>query len=216
MNINAAPETMKKVIARRAAGVLSLVLFALILALVAGGHTAGFDDPIRAFFYDLRTPALTGVAIGITTLADKYFIICLCLLLLILPGTRRKFGVPLSAGALGTTLLNSLIKHIVQRPRPEVLQLVGEHGFSFPSGHSVTSLFFYGAAVWLVCRYVKNQNMKRGLVAALAVPMLLVGPTRVYLGVHYPTDVLGAWCLGFAAVILFIEIVCTYEKKMTS
>ena len=179
----------------------------MILVCVLTGHTAGFDDPIRYFFYGLRGPALTAVAIVITTCADKYFIIGLCVLLLILPQTRLTFGVPLSAGALGTMLLNTIIKHIVQRPRPEVLHLVNEHGFSFASGHSITSMFFYGLAIWLVCRYVTNKTARNILVALLAIPMLLVGPSRVYLGVHYPTDVLGAWCLGFAAVVVVIEII---------
>ena len=198
---------------RRAAGILSLCIFALILACVVTGHAAGFDDPIREFFYSLRCPALTHVAVFITTLANKYVIIGLCLLLLIVPGTRLTFGVPLSSGALGTMLLNTLVKHIVGRMRPDVLHLVSEEGFSFPSGHSITSLFFYGLAIWLVWRNVKNPTARNILTVVLAIPMLLIGPTRVYLGVHYPTDVLAAWCLAFAAIILVVEIVGFIDNK---
>ena len=198
---------------RRAAAIAALVAFAVLLVCVVKDCTAGFDDPVRAWFYSLRGPAITGVAIVITTLANKYVIIGLCLLLLILPQTRMTFGIPLSVGALVTMLMNSLIKHLVERPRPEVVHLVTEHGFSFPSGHSITSMFFYGFAIWLVWRYVDNQTAKWILTVLLAIPMFLVGPTRIYLGVHFPTDVLGAWCLGFAAIVLFIEIVCIYDKK---
>ncbi|MBR0455835.1 MAG: phosphatase PAP2 family protein [Firmicutes bacterium] len=198
---------------RRAAAIAALVAFAALLVCVIKDCTAGFDDPIREWFYSLRSPALTGAAIVITTLANKYVIIGLCLLLLIIPRTRMTFGIPLSVGALVTMLMNSLIKHVVERPRPEVVHLVTEHGFSFPSGHSITSMFFYGFAIWLIWRYVDNQTARRILTVLLAIPMLLVGPTRIYLGVHFPTDVLGAWCLGFAAIVLFIEIVCIYDKK---
>ena len=198
---------------RRAAAIAALVAFAVLLVCVVKDCTAGFDDPVRAWFYSFRGPAITGVAIVITTLANKYVIIGLCLLLLILPQTRMTFGIPMSVGALVTMLMNSLIKHLVERPRPEVVHLVTEHGFSFPSGHSITSMFFYGFAIWLVWRYVDNQTARRILTVLLAIPMLLVGPTRIYLGVHFPTDVLGAWCLGFAAIVLFIEIVCVYDKK---
>ena len=198
---------------RRAAAIAALVAFAVLLVCVVKDCAAGFDDPVREWFYSLRGPAITGVAIVITTLANKYVIIGLCLLLLILPQTRMTFGIPLSVGALVTMLMNSLIKHLVERPRPEVVHLVTEHGFSFPSGHSITSMFFYGLAIWLVWRYVDNQTAKWILTVLLAIPMFLVGPTRIYLGVHFPTDVLGAWCLGFAAIVLFIEIVCIYDKK---
>lgn len=204
-----------RVFLRRTAGIAALFAFAVLLVCVIKDCTVGFDDPIREWFYCLRSPALTGAAIVITTLANKYVIIGLCLLLLILPKTRMTFGIPLSVGALVTMLMNSLIKHLVERPRPEVVHLVTEHGFSFPSGHSITSMFFYGFAIWLVWRYVDNQTARRILTVLLAIPMLLVGPTRIYLGVHFPTDVLGAWCLGFAAIVLFIEIICIYDKKTT-
>ena len=134
-------------------------------------------------------------------------------MLLIVPQTRLTFGVPLSAGALGTMLLNTLIKHIVGRLRPDVLHLVVEEGYSFPSGHSITSMFFYGFAIWLVWRNVKNPTARNLLTVLLAVPMLLIGPTRVYLGVHFPTDVLAAWCLAIAAIMLAIEIIRLFEKR---
>ena len=214
--MNNAPEAHKldeHKMGRRAAGILSLCIFAVILACVLTGHAAGFDDPVREFFYSLRGPLMTRVAVFITTLANKYVIIGLCLLLLIVPQTRLTFGVPLSAGALGTMLLNTLIKHIVGRLRPDVLHLVVEEGYSFPSGHSITSMFFYGFAIWLVWRNVKNPTARNILTVLLAVPMLLIGPTRVYLGVHFPTDVLAAWCLAIAAIMLAIEIIRLFEKR---
>ena len=211
MEMNERNDKKKYEMIRRITGAAALIVFVLILICVLTGHTAGFDDPIREFFYGIRMQPLTDVAIVITTMANKYFIICLCILLLIIPQTRVQFGVPLSAGALGVTLLNTLIKHLVQRTRPEVLHLVTEHGHSFPSGHSITSLFFYGLAIWLVWRYVKNPTARRVLTILLLIPMLLIGPTRIYLGVHYPTDVLAAWCLAIVAIIVVIEIISSRE-----
>ena len=203
----------RKIIIRRGAAITALAAFALLLICVLTGNTADFDDPIREWFYSLRRPAITDAAIVITTLANKYVIIGFCLMLLIISRTRMTFGVPLSAGALGVTILNSLIKHLVQRTRPEVLHLVTEHGNSFPSGHSITSLFFYGMAIWLVWQYVDNRTAKWILTILLAIPMLLIGPTRVYLGVHYPTDVLGAWCLAIIAIVLMIEIISNRQSS---
>lgn len=211
--MNERTNTNRNTIIRRSIGAAALVVFAVILACVLTEHAAGFDDPVREFFYSLRGPVMTHVAVFITMLANKYVIIGLCLLLLIVPQTRLTFGVPLSAGALGTMLLNTLIKHIVGRLRPDVLHLVVEEGYSFPSGHSIASMFFYGFAIWLVWRNVKNPAARNILTVLLAVPMLLIGPTRVYLGVHFPTDVLAAWCLAIAAIMLAIEIIRLFEKR---
>ena len=207
------PTPTMRVAARRIAGAAALAVFVVLLICVLTEHTAGFDDPVREFFYGLRAEWLTEIAIAITMMADKRFIIGICILLLIIPHTRMRFGVPLSAGALSVTIVNSTIKHLVQRARPDVLHLVTEHGHSFPSGHSITSLFFYGLAIWLVWRHVKNPVVRRVLTILLAIPMLLIGPTRIYLGVHYPTDVLAAWCLAVVAIVLVIEIIEAIRKK---
>ena len=206
MNLNERNETKKYMTIRRIAGAAALACFIVLLICVLTEHTAGFDDPVREFFYGLRAEWLTEIAVAITMMADKRVIIGICILLLIIPQTRLRFGVPLSAGALSVTIVNTTIKHLVQRARPDVLHLVVEHGHSFPSGHSITSLFFYGLAIWLVWRHVKNPVVRRVLTILLAIPMLLIGPTRIYLGVHYPTDVLAAWCLAVVAIVLVIEI----------
>lgn len=213
MNLNERNETKKYVTIRRIAGAAALAVFVVLLVCVLTEHAAGFDDPVREFFYGLRTPGLTGIAVAITMLADKRVIICICILLLIIPQTRLRFGVPLSAGALGVILTNTLIKHLVQRSRPDVLHLVTEHGHSFPSGHSITSVFFYGLAIWLVWRHVNDPAARRILTIFLAIPVLLIGPTRIYLGVHYPTDVLAAWCLAIVAIAVVIEVIETIKRR---
>ncbi len=205
-------ETRTITITRRIVLAAALCAFAVILICVLNGNAACFDDPVREFFYGLRGPALTKAMVVITNSANALFIIALCIVLLIVPQTRKTFGVPLSIGALGVTIINRIVKHIVMRPRPEVEHLVTEHGYSFTSGHSITSMFFYGMAIWLVWRYVKSKTVRWVLTVLLAIPMLLVGPTRVYLGVHYPTDVLGGWCLGIAAIIVTIEIIHKVEE----
>ena len=198
---------MNTVYLRRAVALFALCLFTILLIAISNGSAAAFDDPIRYFFYSLRCDALTAVVLVITNAADKLVIIGICLVLLAVPRTRLTFGIPLSAGALGTIIINSIVKILVKRPRPDIVHLISETGYSFPSGHSISSMFFYGAAIWLTHRYVSNKKARVPIMVILAIPMLLVGPTRIYLGVHYPTDVLGGWCLGFAAIVLLIEIV---------
>lgn len=188
---------------------ISAALFCLLLAAVLTGSAEGFDAPVREAFYAIRSSGLTAFAVVITNLSNKYFIIGGCLLLLIIPKTRISYGIPVSAGALGTIILNHFIKDVVERIRPDVMMhLVTETGYSFPSGHSINSMFCYGIMIWLVRTNVKNERTANILTVLLAVPMILVGLSRIYLGVHHPTDVLAGWCLGLfsiCAVILIME-----------
>ena len=268
-----------QIIFRRVLACLCLVVFLIVLSLVVTEHAAWFDDPIRNFFYRLRNDPLTSGLIPLTNMANKYFISGLCLILLILPWTRRQFGIPLSAGALGTILVNVCIKNIIGRPRPEVLHLVYEDSFSFPSGHSISSMFFYGMAIWLVWHYISRDeaetlemppaagrvgaetgrlkavagrvnaeagglsaNVEPGgantaagpvelravsgkyalrygkrtariLTVLLLIPLVCIGLTRIYFGVHYPTDVLAGWSLGLFAVFIEAEIILALERR---
>ncbi|MBQ9060463.1 MAG: phosphatase PAP2 family protein [Firmicutes bacterium] len=212
----------QKTILRRATAGFCAGGFLLLLLLVAGGSTAGFDNAVLSFFCSLRSDLLTPAVIAMTNTANRYFIIGLCLLLLIIPRTRLPFGVPLSAASLAMTIVNHLIKDAVCRPRPEVLHLAQEGGFSFPSGHSEGSMVFYGLAIWLVWHYAKaggpfhySKKTAMILTVLLLIPLVLVGPTRLYLGVHFPTDVLAGWCLGAAAVTVTAEIILTVEQHRT-
>lgn len=104
-------------------------------------------------------------------------------------------------------MLNKLIKTAVQRPRPDdVVHLISEGGFSFPSGHSITSMFVFGLLIFLVRSNVRNKTAANVLTAVLSIPMILIGLSRIYLGVHYPTDVLAGWCLGIAVTAAVIGI----------
>lgn len=188
--------------------------FCFLVGLILSGRAHILDDPVRHFFYGLRGDVLTPLVIGITNLSNTKFIIALCLVLLILRPTRITFGIPVSAGAILVTILNKTIKHLVQRPRPDdIVHLVREGGFSFPSGHSITSMFVYGMLLYLIQTHVQNRRMRIVLSVLVAIPLVLVGPSRIYLGVHYPTDVLAGWCLGFAVLMLAIEVLQRIAKR---
>lgn len=193
---------------------MAIAGFCFVLWLLLSGNAPALDDPVRQFFYGLRTDALTPMVIAITTMSDVKLVVALCLLLLILRPTRITYGIPVSAGALLVTIVNKSIKHIIQRPRPEdILHLVNEGGFSFPSGHSITSMFVYGMLLYLIQTHVRNRKLRAALSIIAAIGIVLVGPSRIYLGVHYPTDVLAGWCLGFAALMFGIEILKRVERR---
>ena len=204
----------RKTTLRRLLAILCACGFTLLLILVISEQTAGFDGPVQAFFLELRSDVLTPAVIVMTNTAHRYVISALCLILLIVPRTRLPFGVPLSAASLVMTIVNHLIKPLVGRSRPdEILHLVEESNFSFPSGHAVGSMVFYGLAIWLVWHYVSNKKTAAVLTVLLGIPLVFVGMTRVYLGVHFPTDVLAGWCLGAVAIVITAEIILAVERR---
>ena len=112
---------------------------------------------------------------------------------------------------VGVTLVNQVIKHIIRRPRPNVLRLVEESGYSFPSGHSMVSMAFYGIIIYLVYKNVSNKYLKWILIILLSLLILSIGFSRIYVGVHYFTDVAGGFLLGLAYLIIYINI---YNKRI--
>lgn len=117
----------------------------------------------------------------------------------------------------GVYLSVMLIKEIIQRHRPdEIYQKVIKTSFSFPSGHSSVNMFFYLAMIWLIFRYVKNRGIQIAAACIFGFWILSVGFSRVFLGVHYPSDVLGGYLVGFFAFLLFVlytNLVCKTKVK---
>lgn len=194
--------------------VVMILAFLAIWASVAAGMTDGFDDNVRFFFYDMRSEGLTAVAKVITYLGNWQSIVILCLILLIVKPTRVRYGIPVSAGAIFVTVLNRIIKLIAERPRPdEMYHLIEEGGFSFASGHAITSMFVYGMLIYLVRTNVRNRTIANVLTVVLLIPAFCIGISRIYLGVHYPTDVLAGWCLGIATIVAAVEITEKVESR---
>ena len=114
---------------------------------------------------------------------------------------------------LGTTL-NNVIKPILGRVRPDINPLVVENTYSFPSGHSMMSMILYGYLIYLVYNYIENTKMKWLLIVVLSILIICIGFSRIYLGVHYVSDVIGGFVLGIAYLVLYIDISKKIIKKI--
>lgn len=194
--------------------IICLAVFAVLAWLVSTKEILAFDTVIRQWFYSIRNDGLTSIMKVITYLGNWQSITIICILLLLYPKTRFHYGIPISAGAAAASILNNkIIKNIVQRPRPdESLHLIEQGGYSFASGHSITSMVVFGLLIYLVRTYVKEKKKANILTILLAIPLFFIGISRIYLGVHFPTDVLAGWSLGIVILIYTITLAGSRSK----
>lgn len=187
--------------------IICLVGWAVILLSVITENISSFDDIIRIPIYGLRNEDVTIFMKAITLMGNWEVVIAICLMLLILKKTIKTYGIPIVCGTIAVTIINNIIKVIVKRPRPDdIVHLVLEHSYSFPSGHSITSMFLYGMMIYLIYNNMQSSRYRTFAIIALLIPALGVGVSRIYLGVHYPSDVLAGWLLGI--VVIASIVIC--------
>ena len=186
----------------------ALLCFAYIAYTVAGSDVLAFDTVIREWAYSLRNPILNKILIGITYLGNWQTVVILAFVLLANPGTRRKIGVPYTITAASSTIIYKVAKSIFQRPRPDLsVRIIEEGGYSFPSGHAMNCIVIYGILIYLTRRYCRNKKAANGITFLLGFLILAIGCSRVYVGVHFPTDILGGWSLGIGVLTVTIIVI---------
>lgn len=119
---------------------------------------------------------------------------------------NKKIGIAITLNLLISTCLNLILKNIVQRPRPIEYRLIDETGYSFPSGHSMISAAFYGFIIYLIYKNAKNHKIKACLMIILSVLIVLIGMSRIYLGVHYTSDVIAGFLISVSYLMLYISV----------
>ncbi len=151
---------------------------------------------------DFATP----IAKFITNFGGAIFLIIATIILFILI-KNKKIGFSIISNLVIVTILNQLLKNILQRPRPNEFRIIEETGYSFPSGHSMVSMAFYGYLIYLIYRYVKNKYIKWTLIVSLSILICTIGISRIYLGVHYTSDVLGGFLISISYLVIYISAV---------
>ncbi len=203
--------------------IVLLLGFAQLSDLVSGGETQQFDDRVLQAFRradDPGTPIgpawLQSAAIDITALGSGWVLGLIVLAIvgfLFLQGMRRTGTFVLIASA-GGWFLNSGLKAIFERPRPEVVPHLREvFSASFPSGHAMTSAAVFLTLGAMLMRMSERRATKVYCMAMAMLLTVLVGTSRVYLGVHYPTDVLAGWIAGFTWALLCWVVERALERR---
>ena len=169
------------------------------------GDIIGYKIISTFLISDFTTP----IAKFITNFGGAIFIIILTITLFILI-KNKKIGLSIILNLIVITGLNQILKNILQRPRPTEYRLIEETGFSFPSGHSMVSMAFYGYLIYLIYKYVKNKDLKWISIVLLSILICSIGISRIYLGVHYTSDVLGGFLISLSYLIVYTLIVNRY------
>lgn len=188
-------------------GSVALLLFVILGYIVKfyPEMLVGFDQPIQTAIRGDLPDYLTILFRAITHLIDIPVIITWVLIVAFI-FYRKQWKMESFLMLENLTLAGLLIvtfKNIYQRPRPEILHLVEEKGFSFPSGHSLAVTLMVGSLIVIFSQRIKDKLWKRIIQILLGFYLLSVLVSRVYLGVHYPSDVLASLCVGLG--VLFIE-----------
>ena len=167
---------------------------------IMNGDIIGYKLISTFLISDFVTP----IAKFITNFGGAIFLSIATVMLFLLI-KNKKIGLSIISNIIIITVLNQLLKRILQRPRPTEFRLVEEKGYSFPSGHSMVSMAFYGYLIYLIYRYIKNKYVKWTLITILSILICLIGISRIYLGVHYTSDVLGGFLLSISYLVIYIS-----------
>lgn len=197
---------------------ISIILFIVFLSLAFSIKDAEkgilFDESMMEWVHKNINSNMTIVMKGITFLGSTYFFMIVGVLLLFyFIKTKHYEGIfPLLFSTIGSFSLNAILKHIFTRTRPIEYFLIHQGGYSFPSGHAMVSMSFYTTMTYFVVKNkkYKNKNYLFWILNFLIVG--LIGFSRIYLGVHWPTDVLAGYMMGFL-VYLFTIFLSGYKKK---
>lgn len=181
--------------------IITFIIFLIILIIILKNENTFIDKYIINIFKS-KNETITNIMKIITFFGSAYIIIPLTIILL-LTLKNKKNKILIVNNLIIVTLINQILKYTFQRTRP-INQIVIEKGYSFPSGHSMVSMAFYGLLIYLLMK--SNNKYKTPLIILLSILIILIGISRIYLNVHYPTDVIAGICISISYLMIFIQI----------
>lgn len=190
-----------------------ITIFFTIAAFVFKKQIFEFDLKIYNFLVENRNSVLNTFFTTITTLGNALTLIVIAGLSIILFENKKyKILIPVNLATVG--LLNFVLKHIFLRQRPDNLRLIDESGYSFPSGHAMASTAFYGILIYIAYNHVSDKKKRNIICITLCLLILLIDISRVYVGVHYASDVLAGTCFSIAYLIILLKLIRKKEKNV--
>ena len=199
---------MKK---RKIIGIVLLIGFILITLLLLTNNLETYDSYIYNIVYKLRCGFFDFLFIFFSYIGNSLPVTIITIALLIILDQRDR--ILLGSCMIISLITNQSLKYIIRRPRPPIEErLIKQSGYSYPSGHSMMAMCLYGVLIYLVYTKVKNKKLKILLISIFTALILLIGFSRIYVRVHYPSDVLAGYLLTLLILIIVITLITNHYR----
>ncbi|PYE49621.1 undecaprenyl-diphosphatase [Paenibacillus barcinonensis] len=198
----------------------ALCLFAFIgIALsISDNQIHRFDDVLISWIQGMESPGMTRFMQFFTWIGSELQVIVITIVVMLVLylylGHRREL-LFLASVLVGSTVLNALLKLVFQRARPTINRIIEVSGYSFPSGHSMASFSLYGGLAFLIWKHIPSFIGRVFMIVASAVFILTIGMSRIYLGVHYPSDVVGGYFISGCWLFTCIWFYRRYLQRLS-
>jgi undecaprenyl-diphosphatase len=191
--------------------VAAMVLFAWLAQEVLKADTVQFDTVIRTAVHQLSSPVLTRIMEAFSFLGEAAVLVVMSALTIILLSCFRQAreAALLAVTMLGAAGLDAALKYVFHRQRPVPFFGISPRSYSFPSGHALASFCFYATVALILSAHVRRRSLRLSIWIAALLLIAMIGFSRVYLGVHYPSDVIAGYC----AAVLWVGAVSLLRKR---
>ncbi len=192
--------------------VVSLIGFSLMAILISRHQILAFDSAIISYIQGLETPTLTAIMKFFTFVGsgNAIFVIAVVVMFFLYVLLHHRSELVFFAIVIAfASLLNQMLKDFFHRARPDFHRLVEIGGYSFPSGHAMAAMAVYGALAFILWRHIPTRIGRSILIILSAIMIFMIGISRVYLGVHYPSDIIG----GYFASALWLTIAIWFYQR---
>ena len=193
---------------------IHLVLFIILSILIFTKVTEPLDEAVESFVLGIRNDKLTSIMRIFTNISSSYSLIVITILITLIAIIKNK-RLPYNTiiNLISVFLLSQLFKFIFRRPRPTGEFLAKASGFSYPSGHTMVSFAFFTFIAYSMCDRINSKLLKIMIKISMIILIMIIGFSRIYLGVHYTTDIIGGYLMGMVYLMIFLDIREKNKKK---
>ena len=195
---------------------VSLIGFSCIAVLISGQKIIQFDQTVISFIQGFESPTLTSIMKFFTYIGSFSVVVVIAIIAFLFLYFVLKHRIELvlfGTVILGTPIINQMLKQFFHRARPDLHRLIEIGGYSFPSGHAMNAFAVYGILAFLLWRHIPTRLGRTVLIMISTIFILMIGTSRIYLGVHYPSDIIGGYFASGFWLAISIWFFQKYKEK---